>query len=37
MSHFGWGERVVVVSKKKPNILLLLKPFDKTVIVKMVE
>jgi len=37
MSHFGWGERVVVdITKKKTNLLtvflLLLKPFDKTVI-----
>jgi hypothetical protein len=26
ISHFGWGERVVIVSKKK-TFLLLLKPF----------
>ena len=36
LSRFGWEERVVVDIKKKTNLLivflLLLKPFDKTVI-----
>ena len=33
MSRFGW--RVRVVYKKKLTILLLLKPFDRTIVVKM--
>jgi hypothetical protein len=35
MSRFGWGERVVV--DKKKLFLLLLKPFDRTIIIKMAE
>jgi hypothetical protein len=32
------GERIVdMVEKKKPFFLMLLKPFDRTVIVKMIE
>jgi hypothetical protein len=35
MSRFGWGDRVVV--DKKKLFLLLLKPFDRTIIIKMAE
>ena len=35
MSRFGW--RVRVVYKKKLTILLLLKPFDRTVVIRMTE
>jgi hypothetical protein len=42
ISRFGWGERVVVVDIKKKKkltnqLLLFLKPFDKTVITRMTE
>jgi hypothetical protein len=36
MSRFGWGEMIVVDIKKKTNLLLLLKPFDK-IVIKMAE
>jgi hypothetical protein len=35
MSRFGWGERVVY--KKKTNYFAIIKPFDKTVVVRMAE
>ena len=37
MSRFGWGERVVYIYIyiKKLTILLLLKPFDRTVAVRI--
>ena len=37
-THFGWWERVVVDKKKKLiYFFLLLKPFDRTVIIRMAE
>jgi hypothetical protein len=40
MSRFGWGERVIVDKKKKLTnklLLFLIKPFDKTIIIRMVK
>ena len=36
MSHLGWGERIVdIVKKKKQTFCVLLKPFGRTINVRM--